>query len=237
MVLVAAGAGTRLGDPVPKALVTLGDRPLVAHAVSRVCATGLVDAIVVTAPPGHERQIHLAASSALPEDAGHRPTLDVVEGTFPSRQASVAAGLDRLTADAGVILVHDAARPLAPSSMIARLVRAVRAGHRAVVPGMAVTDTIRMVHEEDPTRVHRVLDRDGLRAMQTPQAFAADVLRRAHDSAGARARHEYSAATDDAALVEALAIDVHVVAGERAAMKITDAHDLAVARMFLDEGW
>lgn len=237
MVLVAAGAGTRLGEPLPKALVMLDAEPLVAHAVRRICGTGLVDALVVTAPVGYAAQIHRAASSALPGEPGHRPDLDVVEGDFPSRQASVAAGLDRLTVRAGVILVHDAARPLAPSSMISRLIRAVRDGHRAVVPGVPVTDTIRMVHEEDRTRAVGVVDRDRLRAMQTPQAFEAQVLRRAHHSARARARHEYSAATDDAALVEALALDVHVLPGEPAAMKITDGHDLAVARMYLQEGW
>lgn len=245
VVLVAAGAGTRLGGQVPKALAMLGGRSLVTHAVSRLQATGLVRTIVVTAPNGHGEQVRRAALAAFADHeissggqgGADRVQVDVVEGTYPSRQASVAAGLARLDAGHEVILVHDAARPLAPSSMITRVVCAVQDGHDAVVPGLAVTDTIRMVDEQDTTRARGVVERARLRAMQTPQGFRAEVLRRAHASGAARGRHEYSAATDDAALVEALALEVHVVAGERAAMKVTDRHDLAVAQMYLNEGW
>lgn len=233
VVLVAAGAGTRLGAPVPKALVRLADQPLVCHAVSRLCATGMIESIVVTAPPGYGDEIGRAARAAIPAAADERPALEVIEGDFPSRQASVAAGLDRLDPGVTIALVHDAARPLTPSWLITGLIRAVQDGHPAVVPAVVVPDTIRMVHEDDPARAQGVLDRDRLRAIQTPQAFDARVLRRAHASGAARGRHEYSAATDDAALVEALAIDVHVLPGDRAAMKITDAHDLAVAQILL----
>lgn len=240
-VLVAAGAGTRLGAQVPKALVPLGDRPLVAHAIAHLRATAVVGEIVVTAPAGYGEQMRAAARSALAAggtpDLPLPPELHIIEGDFPSRQASVAAGLARLsTPDDGVVLVHDAARPLAPPAMMLRLVEAVRSGHDAVVPVVAVPDTIRMVDAEDPTRAQGVVDRRDLRAVQTPQAFRAQVLRRAHAHGAGRAAEESGAATDDAALAEALSIPVHLIEGDRSAMKITDSRDLAAAKALLLEG-
>ncbi len=234
VVLVAAGAGHRLGAEVPKALVWLAGRPLVAHAAERIAATGMVGTLVITAPAGHGEHIRAAAADGL-RAADPPMDLQVVEGTFPSRQASVAAGLRRVGADTPVVLVHDAARPLTPPEMMIRLIEAVRSGHDAVVPAVAVTDTIRTVDPRDPTRALGVVDRRHLRAVQTPQAFRAEVLHRAHAHGADRAGDERTAATDDASLVEELSIPVHLIDGERAAMKITDQHDLAVAASFLPE--
>ena len=246
-VLVGAGAGTRLGAQVPKALVRLGDRALVAHAVARLAATGVVGEIVVTAPAGFGEQVRAAARSALAgvasvvEDAGSSAavelTLHVIEGDYPSRQASVAAGLDRLsTPDSGVVLVHDAARPLTPPATMRRLVEAIRAGHDAVVPVLPLADTIRMIDPEDPTRAQGVVDRRHLRAVQTPQAFRAQVLRQAHAENADRGQQESAAATDDAVLIEEMSVPVHLLDGDRSAMKITDRHDLAAAETLLAEG-
>ena len=139
------------------------------------------------------------------------------------RTDSVAAGLAALRPTDEVVLVHDAARALAPPSLFSRLVREVRAGHDAVVPGLPVADTIKQV--DAAGRVVGTPDRSALRAIQTPQAFRRAVLERAHASG--------ATATDDAALVERDGGTVHVVDGDRLAFKITTPDDLAVAQRHL----
>lgn len=243
-VLTAAGSGTRLGMDLPKALVELDGLPLVVHAARRLCASGAVDALVVTAPAGLEDHV----ASLLGDDPAVDRPVRVVAGAG-TRQASVAAGLraglDASTSDADgpvdVVLVHDAARPLAPPRLVRRVVDAVRSGHGAVVPGLPVADTVKRVttaRPDDPTRAEPVaetVDRAALRAVQTPQGFDRATLVRAHEAAAHRAGDEALAATDDAGLVEALGLPVHVVPGDAAAAKITTAHDLRVAALTLGE--
>lgn len=244
-ILTAAGSGTRLGRALPKALVELGGSPLVLHAARRLAASGAVDRIVVTAPPG----LAAAVSDVVTADAHVTCPVRVVDGGA-TRQASVAAGLALAAPEDDVVLVHDAARPLASPALVGRVVAAVRAGHPAVVPGLPVTDTIKRVSPALASRapaarpappglvVERVVDtpdRALLRAVQTPQGFDRALLERAHAAGAARAAVEDLAATDDAGLVEALGEPVHVVAGEESAMKITTEPDLALARLLLEE--
>jgi len=237
-VLTAAGSGARLGLGYPKALAELAACTIVGHAASRLSASGEITQIVVTAPAEH----HGAVSEALSATPGVTVPWRVVEGG-PSRQASVAAGLAELarTMDAGapydVVLVHDAARPLASAALVSRVVAAVREGAGAVVPGLPVTDTIKSVavSADGPERVTGTVDRSVLRAVQTPQGFAWDLLLRAHAAGADRAQDESTAATDDSSLVEALGEAVHVVPGEAAALKITTTYDLAVAGLLLAE--
>lgn len=148
--------------------------------------------------------------------------ISVVAGGV-ERTHSVSAGLAALRANIEVVLVHDAARCLAPASLFDRLVAAVRDGRDAVVPGLPVTDTIKQVDGDG--RVVATPDRSSLRAIQTPQAFRRAVLTRAHGS-GAEA-------TDDAALVELLGVTVEVLEGDELAFKITTAADLAHAGRIL----
>ncbi|MBD8079099.1 2-C-methyl-D-erythritol 4-phosphate cytidylyltransferase [Cellulosimicrobium arenosum] len=242
-VLTAAGSGARLGHAVPKALVELGGVPLLVHAAQRLCASGVVDALVVTAPPGHVDEVARLVRAAPGIDL----PVHVVDGG-PTRQASVAAGLRAGLDDRGlvppaageidVVLVHDAARPLAPTDLVRRVEQAVRAGYRAVVPGLVVTDTVKRVVPAPGGGIDEVaetVDRASLRAVQTPQGFDRDLLERAHAAAAAGGADESSAATDDAGLVEALGETVHVVAGSSAAAKITTGHDLRVAALTLEE--
>jgi 2-C-methyl-D-erythritol 4-phosphate cytidylyltransferase len=246
-VLTAAGSGSRLGLDLPKALVQLDGLPLVVHAARRLCASGVVDSLVVTAPPG--LAAHVAAM--LGDDPGVDRPVRAVEGAG-TRQASVAAGLRAGLAGPGrdgpaealpygeefdVVLVHDAARPLASPELVRRVVAAVRAGHGAVVPGLPVTDTIKRVvpRAGGVERVTQTVDRADLRAVQTPQGFDRALLERAHAAAAHREGDESLSATDDAGLVEDLGVDVHVVPGETAAAKITTAHDLRVAALTLQE--
>lgn len=157
----------------------------------------------------------------LPEDlvAGPLgPGVDVVAGGT-TRAESVRSGLDRARRqDPTHVLVHDAARPCVPASVVDRVVAALEAGHRAVVPVVPVTDTLRRVQGG-------TVDRSTLRAVQTPQGFEFDVIVRAH-AAG-------TDATDDAGLVDALGVAVHHVEGDPANIKITVAADLSVAEILL----
>lgn len=214
-VVVAAGSGSRLGAQVPKALVPVAGTPLVAHAVRRLRAGGVED-VVVVAPADHLEAVREAVGAGA----------DVVVGGA-SRQASVAAGLAALPAGAQVVLVHDAARCFAPGALVARVVAAVRAGHRAVIPVGPVADSLVLASEDAP--VQDYADRTALRTVQTPQGFDRTTLERAHAAAADRAGDEALAATDDASLVAALGEVVWAVPGDDAAMKITTPRDLLVA--------
>ena len=240
-VLTAAGSGSRLGLGYPKALAELAGRSLVGHAASRLCATGEIRSLVVTAPAEHLAQFR----AALAAEDGLTVPWQVVPGGV-SRQASVSAGLAALASSRepgdvyDVVLVHDAARPLASPTLMRRVIAAVRAGHRAVIPGLAVTDTIKSVDDTPDTpdvsgavRVSGTVDRTTLRAVQTPQGFDWDLLLRAHAAGAARAAEESTAATDDSALVEALGETVWIVDGDPRALKITTEQDLAVAEVLV----
>ena len=199
--------------------MTLNGEPLLGHALSRVLAVRAVGHVVVVAP-----QTHLEAARAV-ADAAERPeVVDVVAGGR-ERTESVAAGLAALGPDDEVVLVHDAARALAPPELFDQVVAAVRAGSDAVVPGLPVADTIKAV--DDDELVESTPDRSRLRAVQTPQGFTRALLERAHASG--------ESASDDAGLVERIGAHVRVVPGDQRAMKVTTPHDLAVAALFLGE--
>ncbi len=212
-ILVAAGSGSRLAAERPKAFVELAGEALVVHAARRLMAAGVVDTLVAVVPADWVER----ATQLLPQ--AHV----VVGGT--SRTDSVAAGLAALPAGVDVVLVHDAARCLAPATLVLAVVQAVCEGHPAVVPGLAVTDTIKLV--DAAGAVVHTPDRSTLRAVQTPQGFDRATLQRAHAQAGAGVH------TDDAGLVEALGTTVLVVPGDPLALKITTADDLAHAEGLL----
>ncbi len=223
-IVVAAGRGERFGATTPKALLDLGGTPLVGHAARALLSAGAMP-VVVVAPAEHLDAVRTAVNSAV-GDGCSGGSISVVPGGA-SRQASVASGLQALPADARWVLVHDAARPLSPVELATAVIDALRAGADAVVPGLPVTDTIKAV---DGRTVTATLDRDRLVAAQTPQGFAVDVLRRAHD----RAAPEGAGALDDASLVEIAGGVVHVVPGSPRALKITRPLDLAIAEKLLD---
>ena len=219
MISPAAGSGLRLGGGTPKALRLLHGRSLLDRALLAMAAHPAVTEIVVAVPADQVPTV----AAALPPS---RPEVRVVAGGA-HRQASVAAALRELSGECGIVLVHDAARPLVPAAMIARVVDAVAGGAPAVVPGLPVPDTIKRVDEHGT--VVETPPRDELRAVQTPQGFRRDVLISAH--AGA----DGEAATDDAALVERLGYPVLVVPGDPAAAKITVPEDLERAAATLAE--
>ena len=234
-VLTAAGAGTRLGAGGPKALVEVGGRSLLRRAAQGLADSGVVDHLVVTAPGEYVERF----AAELAGLAGAGVGIRVVAGSSASRQASVALGLKaalEACPRAAVVLVHDAARALTPPETVRRVVAAVRAGHDAVVPALAVTDTVKEIAPAGPagSGVEIVVgtpDRSRLRAVQTPQGFAVAALVRAHELGAARGADEALAASDDAGLVEAAGGRVVVVEGDPLALKVTTPLDLALAEL------
>jgi 2-C-methyl-D-erythritol 4-phosphate cytidylyltransferase len=210
-ILVAAGRGERLGSDQPKAFAKLGELPLLAEPLRRLDDSEWVDAVVIVAPPGWEEPAILLA-----EELGAGKVRACVSGG-ETRAASVRAGLSEVPEDAAVVLVHDAARPLLTDEVIERVLTPLAEGWDGVVPGLPVSDTVKRVGTDGD--VVETIARDGLWTVQTPQAFPADVIRRA--VAG------FGDATDCAGLVEASGGRVKVVAGDPLLLKVTTADDLA----------
>ncbi|WP_433871059.1 2-C-methyl-D-erythritol 4-phosphate cytidylyltransferase [Saccharopolyspora sp. CA-218241] len=214
----AAGRGVRLGAGVPKALVPVKGESLLSRAVRGLLDSGRVRHVVVAAPAD---QVDLVRAELAATESAH-----VVAGGA-ERTDSVRRALDealRVVPDASVVLVHDAARAFTPASVVRDVVDAVEAGAPAVIPVLPVTDTVKQVDETGA--VVTTVDRTRLRAVQTPQGFAVDVLQRAYAESG-------DIATDDAGLVERLGVPVRTVPGHPDALKITTAFDLAVAESVL----
>ena len=246
LVIAAAGAGTRLGAGLPKALAPLADgRTLLHHCLESVAAAraaGLaLDAVVVLTPPAGADAGRVAAEV----DAG--PRLDVPVHCVPGgaeRADSVRAGLaaaSRALADlapAGAprrVLVHDAARALTPPSVFGAVTAALETGAVAAVPGLPLTDTVKQV---TPGRggvdvVAATPARAGLRAIQTPQGFDLDTLLAAHEAVRTDPTLDAAALTDDAMVMEAAGHEVVVVTGDPAAFKVTAPADLDLARLEL----
>jgi 2-C-methyl-D-erythritol 4-phosphate cytidylyltransferase len=218
-VLVAAGRGERLGEDRPKAFTRLGELPLLAEPMRRLDESEPVYGIVVVAPPGWEEPTILLA-----EQIGASKVSACVAGGA-SRAESVRAGLDEVPADAAVVLVHDAARPILPPGVVDRLLAALGEGFDGAVPGLPVSDTVKRTAGGV---VVETLARDELVAVQTPQAFVASVLRAAF-----AASDDWSRATDCASLVEAAGGRVKVVGGDERLQKVTTRADLARVEGFL----
>ena len=201
-IVVAAGEGRRFGQP--KQFAVLGGRPVIEWSLeaSRSVARGVV--------------------AVVPESFVGSPGIgkgaDRVMAGGPTRAASVRRGLAAVPESADVVVVHDAARPLASRELFRAVVEAVFAGADGAIPGIAVADTVKRVRNG---RVVETLDRSELVAVQTPQAFRAEAL-------GARTL-DTPEATDDAGLLEALGLSVAVVPGEYHNLKLTSPEDLAIA--------
>jgi 2-C-methyl-D-erythritol 4-phosphate cytidylyltransferase len=218
-VLAAAGRGERLGSDRPKAFARLGGRPLLAESLERLEESGWIDAIVIAAPPDWEEPSILVAE----EIAATKVSSAVTGGE--SRSESVRLALAEVPEDAAVVLVHDAARPLLPEDVIERVLAPLSEGWDGVVPAVPLADTVKRVKGD---RVVETLPRDDLVAVQTPQAFLADALRRAVGG-------DVSTATDCASLVESQGGRIKVVEGDPRLLKVTDAEDLALVESWLGD--
>lgn len=215
----AAGQGVRLGAGMPKALVPVRGESLLLRAVRGLLDSGRVEHVVVAAPAD---QVQVVEEELVALGASVRVVPGGADRTDSVRRALAEA--KRVVPDATVVLVHDAARAFTPASVIRDVVEAVADGAPAVIPVLPVSDTIKEVGGSGA--VSATVDRSRLRAVQTPQGFAVDVLREAYAAAD-------DAATDDAGLVERLGRPVTTVPGHTSALKITTAFDLAVAEAVL----
>jgi 2-C-methyl-D-erythritol 4-phosphate cytidylyltransferase/2-C-methyl-D-erythritol 2,4-cyclodiphosphate synthase len=223
VILVAAGAGLRLGGDDAKAFVRLGGRTLLSLAAERASAAAGVGALVVAVPAGREDESRRALAD-LPAP------VTAVEGGA-TRQASVHAALAAVPDDAAIVAVHDAARPFASSELFARVLRALEGGVDGAVPVLPVPDTVLRVRDDLVVTAER---RDELAAAQTPQAFRTRALREAH----AKAEAVGASFTDDASLVRWAGFAVVAVEGEPGNRKVTTAGDLedAMRRVRGDDG-
>jgi 2-C-methyl-D-erythritol 4-phosphate cytidylyltransferase len=215
--LVAAGAGERLGLDRPKAFAELRGRPLLAESLERLDLNAWVEAIVVAAPAGWEEPVILLA-----EELAASKVVSVVTGGA-TRAESVRAGLADVDEGALVVLVHDAARPLLEDDVVERVLAPLAEGFDGVVPTVPISDTVKRV---EGGAVVETVARHDLVAAQTPQAFLAPSLRRAFDG-------ELEGATDCASLVERSGGRVAVVDGDSRLLKVTAAADLALVEALL----
>ena len=217
----AAGRGERLGPGTPKALRQLAGVPMFVHAVNALTESRAVDLVIVAVPAESVDEV-----SALLVQKQFNADVSVVAGG-DTRPESVARALIGLPADVDVVLVHDAARPLVPPELVSAVVAAVRQGHQAVVPGVPMVDTVKEVNADSD--VIATPPRSSLRAIQTPQGFAREVLQAAH----AALDIDETVITDDAGMVERMGVTVHVIAGHEEAFKVTRPIDLVLAEAII----
>lgn len=233
VVIPAAGQGTRLGFATPKAFVPLKGKTLLRRCLENVLASpGVARVVVVVAPEMWEQ-----AEEELQQLADERLLL-ALGGA--ERANSVANGVSALLAaepELATVLVHDAARCLTPPELFAAVAQAVQAGNPAVVPALAVTDTIKQV---DPAAgVEQVVAtpaRSSLRAVQTPQGFAVAALQETYSQIAAVLLDDPASLTDEAAMCEAAGFPVVCIPGAEQALKITKPHDLLLAEQLLQQG-
>ncbi|MBN2372107.1 MAG: 2-C-methyl-D-erythritol 4-phosphate cytidylyltransferase [Vicinamibacteria bacterium] len=219
-VLVAAGRGERMRAERPKAFLMLAGESMLRRAARAFEQAASVDALIVVVPGGEEERARIMLRDVV------KPHSIVPGGA--RRQDSVRAGLRQAPREfSGVVLVHDAARPLVDSSLVESVVAATRA-HGAALPILPIVDTVKRVRGG---RVLETLDREELAGAQTPQGFLYPLLIRAYDSA----EIDGLTVTDESVVVERLGMPVHVVAGSALNRKITTPDDLRWAEQCIKE--
>ncbi len=222
VIIVAAGSGTRLGRPEPKAFVRVGRRTILEHALETVFSLTEPAQVIVVAPSAMLEDARVLAEGVADAAAGY---LSVVTGG-DTRQQSVAAGLAQLLPSVETVLVHDAARALTPVALIESVIAGVRATGGGVIPGLPVADTIKQT--DWMGQVEQTLDRSALVSVQTPQGFPREHLLAAYAAAT-------EDRTDDAAVFSAAGHTVTVVDGDDRAFKITTPWDLRRAEALVHE--
>ncbi|HVD91497.1 MAG TPA: 2-C-methyl-D-erythritol 4-phosphate cytidylyltransferase [Vicinamibacterales bacterium] len=222
VIIAAAGSGRRLGSPTPKQMLDIGGGTILQHSLRAFHAHPLVSEVVVVLPKDRS-----ADGAALLADGMARcdgPPVHAVPGG-DRRQDSVAAAFDRVSADAEVVLIHDAARPFVGADLIERTIEAAKA-HGAAIAAVRARDTVkRVAFESGAPVIVETIPRDGVYLAQTPQGFRRDVL-----AAAVAVGRSGVEATDEAALAERAGYRVHVVDGDPGNVKITTEEDLDAAR-------
>ena len=217
-VVVAAGRGYRAGGDMPKQYRAIAGEPVIRPTLTAFLRHPLVDAVQPVIHPDDADAFRIAT-------AGLDNLLPPVPGGA-TRQASVRAGLQALRAAAPeLVLIHDAARPFLSGDLISRAIAAAKQ-HGAAVPAIAITDTVKQIDAQD--MISETLDRSRLRTVQTPQAFAYDLIVALHGRAAAAGREDF---TDDAALAEWAGHRVNAFPGESTNVKLTTNDDFERAEM------
>lgn len=215
VVIVAGGTGSRVGGPELKQLRWIAGKPMLLHSIQTFQARADVAMVVCVLP----RQYAGDPPPWIFQSDLNRLLISVAGET---RAESVANGLEDLTPECRIILIHDAARPLVSGEMIGRVIDEARRGHGAVA-ALPLVDTLKRV--TDDGSILGTVPRAGLWRAQTPQGFPREMIERAHREAKAAGTH--AGATDDAALCEAIGLPVHVVRGSERALKVTEDADFA----------
>lgn len=216
VVIPAAGGGSRFGGEIPKQFVPLGGKPILQHAIERFLLDETVARVIVAIPEPLLPGIAPTSTERLRFVAGGE-----------TRQTSVSRALQAVSDDFDLVAVHDAVRPFVSTAMFHAVLAAAEASG-AAFPGVPVTDTIHALSGES---ISQTLDRSQLVAAQTPQCFRLSILR----DVLARAASESEQGTDEAGLAARYGIDVRVVPGDPANIKITRREDLLVAEAYLKE--
>lgn len=223
-IVVAAGEGRRIGGEIPKAYLPIAGRPLVLRTLDRMFSSRAVESVILVVAAGELARCEsiLRADSALQ----NRRWLVQVGGA--TRQQSVKRGLEKVSANTDIVIIHDGARPFVSTDLIDRCVEvAILKG--AVVAGLPVRDTIKVVAED--RWIQSTPDRGSLWEIQTPQVFERDLIVAAHD----RAERDGAEVTDDAMVVERIGVPVFVIDGERTNFKITVPEDVWLAETLIRE--
>ncbi|MDP9592127.1 UNVERIFIED_ORG: 2-C-methyl-D-erythritol 4-phosphate cytidylyltransferase/2-C-methyl-D-erythritol 2,4-cyclodiphosphate synthase [Shinella zoogloeoides] len=222
VVIVAAGRGERAGSHAegPKQYRRIGGKPVISHTLDLFVNWQPARHIVVVIHPDDAALFEMARAAATP--AGSR--LSVVHGGA-TRQQSVLAGLDVLTSHAvSHVLIQDAVRPFVEPAILERTLTAFNHGARAVLPAVAVADTLKRADANG--NVAETVSRSGLFAAQTPQSFHFETILEAHRRAAASGRTDF---TDDASIAEWAGVRVHLVEGSAGNVKLTLQKDIAMA--------
>ena len=226
-ILPAAGLGTRMGAEMPKQFLELNGTPIVILSLRRIASCPLVTDLIVATRADEVKRLE----ERIARERFKQPVRVVKGGD--SRQDSVAAALREVPNDTEIVLVHDAVRPFVTVEQITRVIEETRRCQAAIL-GIPAMDTVKEVKRaslpEDVALVTGTIPRERLVLAQTPQVFATNLLKEAF----ARAQSDGVNASDEAALVERLGHDVHVVLGSDRNMKITKPADMELARFYLD---
>lgn len=222
VIIPAAGSGSRLGSEIPKPFLKIGDRTILEHTIARFDKPELVREIVVPLSKDW-----LGKVSELVDPKHFNVPIRFIEGGV-ERMYSIQNALSYLNADSTYVAIHDAVRPFFSDELLDRLIHAVQK-FGAAIPGVPVTDTIKVVDKSHI--VTETPDRNRLFAVQTPQCFRTDWIKRAYEISVTSGNF----GTDDAALCEMAGYQVHVVEGERDNFKITWTEDLEKARIRLSK--
>ncbi|MCS7187608.1 MAG: 2-C-methyl-D-erythritol 4-phosphate cytidylyltransferase [Armatimonadetes bacterium] len=220
-IIPAAGKGTRLGSNLPKALVPIAGKPMITWTIAAFEQTPVVNAIVLVAPDDS-----LEEFERLRTENKWQKVFKIIPGGT-DRQQSVWKGLQAMPSETEWVIVHDAARPLVKPSLIVSVWEAAQEIGTAAIAALPCSDTVKRTL--DGVLIAETLDREQIWLAQTPQVFAADLLKEAHE----QAIKDGCSATDDAALVERLGVPIRLVMGDPTNIKITHSVDLILVEALI----